>query len=127
MSIIRSISVVLKPTAIGCRTPGKTTESYNSGLNKPGVGVVIELTDIAPLRSLRVTTANRGWTAAVFVSPAPHADLAGWGAPVSEISGVGANASFDLKSKTGRFVLLWITDLGPNREARIAEVSVRGN
>ena len=104
-----------------------STESYNSGLNKPGVGVVIELTDIAPLRSLRVTTANRGWTAAVFVSPAPHADLAGWGAPVSEISGVGANASFDLKSKTGRFVLLWITDLGPNREARIAEVSVRGN
>ena len=103
-----------------------SSESYNSGLRKAGVGIVVELRDIVALRSLRVTTGNRGWTAAVFVSPVPQAELAGWGAPVSEINAVGANATFDLRRKQGRFVLLWITDLGPNRQARIAEISVRG-
>src|SRR5262245_26148489 len=31
----RSISFVLKPTAIGCRTPGNVTTSYNSVTSEP--------------------------------------------------------------------------------------------
>ena len=102
-----------------------TTETYVHGLTKLGVGVILEVSDNVPLRDLSVVTGNRGWTLQAFVSPAPHADLAGWGAPVAEVVGVGASERLDLHGRAGRFVLCWITDLGPNNQARIAEVSVR--
>ncbi len=97
-----------------------TTERYNNaGMltgngDKPGVGIIVELDVAANGRELAVTSPTRGWAAQVYVSDAPHEDLAGWGPPVAEAAAIAQDTTpFDLKGEGGdRYVLFLVTDLG---------------
>ena len=112
---------------------GWKTESYNDrrfGNLKPGVGLILTLTDAAKVATLDVTSPTQGWAASVYESAAPSAPttLSAWGDPVSQQSSIPGNASFDVHGHTTRYVLLWITDLGdgpPLVRAEIDELAVK--
>ena len=94
-----------------------STETYGSRSfngRKSGVGVYLVLPDAAEVRRLTIDTTSRGWAAKVYVSDRLASDLDGWGESVGEVvnSAVG-QTSVNLKTSRGRYVLLWITDLGP--------------
>ena len=106
-----------------------TSEEYDTREDfrgiKPGVGLVLSLAEAADLGVLGVDAAGTGWSAQVFVADAPATDLAGWGEPVAEQSGIDGSAAFDLSGHSGGAVLLWITDLGTGPpQARINEVGL---
>ncbi len=105
-----------------------TTETYSTsrfGGLKEGVGVVLVLDAPGPLRNLAVTSPSTGWSAEVFVADTPKSGLAEWGQPVSTKNGIGGrSATFPLRDREGAAVLLWITDLGPVNQVRVAEVEV---
>jgi putative peptidoglycan lipid II flippase len=122
------------PLAIdGNPATGWKTESYNDrhfGNLKPGVGLILTLTEATEVGTLVVTSPTQGWAAAVYESAAPSAPatLSEWGAPVDRRTSIAGNASFDLHGHTARHVLLWITDLGdgpPLVRAEIDELAVK--
>ncbi|MGH9057758.1 MAG: protein kinase domain-containing protein, partial [Acidimicrobiales bacterium] len=93
----------------------------------PGIGLEIELQGGSQLRSLVVTSPSTGWSAQTYVSPvaiASGGSLAAWGQPTDSQVSIAGNATFDLAGRRGRWVLLWLTNLGPARRVRIGEVSV---
>jgi eukaryotic-like serine/threonine-protein kinase len=122
------------PLAIdGKSDTGWRTESYNDrhfGNLKPGVGLILTLSEAAKVGLLDVTSPTQGWAASVYESAAPTAPttLSGWADPVDKRSSIGGSASFDLHGRTTRYVLLWITDLGngpPLVRAEIDELTVK--
>ena len=88
------------------------------------------------LSRLSVTSPTQGWSAEVFVSDAAGlpTGLSGWGSPVTHHDGIDGSVTFDLHGRTGRHVLVWITDLGRrpaagahrDRRAPAAELSDDG-
>ena len=64
------------------------------------------------MNELTVTTDRIGWGARVYRSDSIASDLAGWGSPVGEFSGLDPTASLDVTDGSSLAVLLWITDLG---------------
>ena len=109
-----------------------STDQYDSrtfGNLKTGVGIYVELEADAPLGSLEVASPTQGWAAQVYVTERPGAALADWGEPVAEQADIAGNATFDLQGKQGRFVLLWLTDLGnapPRVYVEITNLDVLG-
>ncbi|HMC39445.1 MAG TPA: hypothetical protein VKI19_07265, partial [Acidimicrobiales bacterium] len=94
----------------------------------PGIGLEVELSAAARLHTLSVISPTLGWAGSAYVSDAPIQSgqpLSAWGPATSTTSGIAGNATFQLGGRTGRYVLLWITNLGPADMARIAELSVR--
>ena len=81
---------------------------------KPGVGLVVELSSPANGRSLVVTSPTTGgWTADVYVSDTPHDSLQGWGTPVTSAADIQPGQTrLSLGSSSGRYVLLFVRDLG---------------
>jgi hypothetical protein len=76
-----------------------------------------------------VISTTHDWSASVYVADSPGATLADWGDPVDQRSGIAGNATFDLRGRQGRSVLLWITDLGdgpPRVRAELDELTLRG-
>jgi serine/threonine-protein kinase len=103
-----------------------STDQYDSrtfGNLKTGVGVYVELADTGALGALEVASPTKGWAAQVYVADQPGATLADWGEPVTEQSGIPGNATFDLGGTEGRFVLLWLTDLGDGPPRVFVEVT----
>jgi serine/threonine protein kinase len=97
------------------------TDRYDSsalGGLKNGVGVVLPLGSATELGTLQVDSPTSGWKASVYLADAPATTLAGWGQPVGTLSGT----SLDLGGRKAGAVLLWITDLGPERRVELAEV-----
>jgi hypothetical protein len=91
-----------------------------------GLGLVLTLGANQTLHTLTVTSSTPGWTAEVYVAdsvPGPAA-LAPWGSPVDSGTGSSGVTTFNLHDRSGRAILLWLTDLGPNFQASIAEVAV---
>jgi hypothetical protein len=121
------------PRAIdGNPATGWSTESYTDrhfGNLKQGVGLIIDLGTSTPLNQLRVISPTVGWAAQVYVADritAP-ATLAAWGTPVRNHQGIDGDATFDVTGHRGRYLLLWITDLGdgpPLVRTQIDELSV---
>ena len=114
--------------ADGDPATGWATVRYNTrafGGLKPGVGLALQLAQVAKLTSLQVTSDTNGWAAAVYVADHPAPDLGGWGPPVARKSGIDGDARFDLNGHTGGAVLIWITDPGTANKADVAEVVVR--
>jgi hypothetical protein len=73
------------------------------------------------LESLTVTTPTPGFVAEVQVGSSQ-------GGPFTVDSGsknVGAKTTFTLDGKSGRFYVVWLTQLPPERYARISEVTAR--
>ncbi len=104
-----------------------STEIYQSfARDKAGVGLVVDLSRAARLRTLTVTTLDAGWDASVYVAGAPAAALDGWGKPVASGTGLPTQQRFTLDTR-GRSVLLWFTRLPGgtgNERLRVAEVQV---
>ena len=106
-----------------------STEHYplrTFSATKTGVGVVIQLAKMAKIDQVVIAPSNRGWSGQVFVDVAPHAELAQWGVASGQFDSIAGNTRVSIRPKLGQFVLVWITDLGPDRQARIAEISVKG-
>lgn len=119
----------LAPQAIdGDPATAWSTDQYDPpgrrfGNIKQGVGLYVELADQAPLGSLEIASPTQGWAAQVYVSDAPGQERADWGDPVAEATDIAGNTSFDLGGVEGRFVMLWLTDLGTAPEPTYVEVT----
>jgi serine/threonine-protein kinase len=110
------------------------TEGYNNPAiqTKPGVGLYVTLKASSTLKTLKVTSATSGYAVQIYVADSPKPDLAGWGQPVTEKSGVSSGTTtFDLGGRKGAAVLIWFTNLGDGAgdeagrtHGRIAEISV---
>jgi tRNA A-37 threonylcarbamoyl transferase component Bud32 len=112
------------------------TECYRSpslaGL-KPGVGLVVELSDSSAIGELVVDTRTPGWTAQVYVADSRDAwsDPADLGAPIGTIDGApSGTTAVDLGGAEGSLVLLWLTGFGadpsPDCEANPHGVTLTG-
>jgi serine/threonine protein kinase len=102
-----------------------STERYNSrtfGGIKSGVGFVLELSGSHKLSELQVSSPTKGWSASVFVADSPKSALDQWGVPVTTRDGLNGDATFDLKSRQGAAVLVWITDLGDSSSFSAGDV-----
>jgi eukaryotic-like serine/threonine-protein kinase len=106
------------------------TEGYNSrtfGI-KSGVGAYVALPTSTALETLTIQSTTNDWSAAIYVSDNAAATLDGWGSPVQERSAIASGTTrIDLDGRRGRYVLVWITDLGdgaPDARTTISEISV---
>lgn len=121
----------LRFLADGDPTTTWSTEGYERrdfGI-KPGVGVYVDIGAEHDIDTVAISSPTNGWAASIHVASEPASTLEGWGPPVAQSAGVAAgDASFDLDGATGRYVLVWITDLGEGAPARfeIGELSVIG-
>ena len=104
------------------------TETYNTqdwGRLKNGLGLVLDAGRSVKLSQLTVTTPTfgSGFTARVEVG----ASQAGPFTVDSATTTVGAKTTFSLQGKSGRYWVVWLTLLGPDRTARISEVTATSN
>jgi serine/threonine protein kinase len=97
------------------------TEHYNSGLGKPGVGVVLDAARSVPLKQISVTSDTPGFTAQIRVGKSPTGPFT-QDSPLETING---RAVYTLKGATGRYYVVWITNLGPNSSVHVNEVKAR--
>ncbi len=86
---------------------------------KDGVGVTLDLGSDRTVRFLGVNSYDEGWSGEVYVSNRPAPALADWGASAGEIrNATSGDFTVKLTPTSGRYVLVWITDLGPPRSSR---------
>jgi serine/threonine protein kinase len=96
----------------------------------PGLGLAIHVSGTGPLHHLVVTSAAAGWSAQTFVSTTPVASgqpVSAWGQPTDTKTGITGSATFTLGRRSGQWVLLWLTQVGPSGgffQASISEVTV---
>jgi serine/threonine protein kinase len=101
-----------------------TTEHYNGGLQKPGVGLVLAARTAKKLSSLTVTSDTPGFSATIKAG----SSRAGPFTSASSSQTVGTTGTkFSVDAPAGRYYLIWITDLGPNPAVHVNEVSGRGS
>jgi serine/threonine-protein kinase len=92
-----------------------------------GIGVALTLDASSKLTQLDVTTPTMGWAAQVYVSADPVASgqpVAAWGQPTDSKTNIAGDATFSLGHRSARYVLLFLTNLGPAKKAQINEVRV---
>jgi hypothetical protein len=111
-------------------TTAWTTEQYDAGLNKPGVGVYVDAGSPQMGRRLDVTAAqNNGYVAQVYGASSgsiPANIEQGW-TSLSQSVTVGPSIThipLDTKNRTYRYYLLWITKLPPGGKAEIDELAL---
>ncbi|HKS79754.1 MAG TPA: protein kinase [Gaiellaceae bacterium] len=102
------------------------TETYNTqdwGRLKDGLGLVLDAGRSVKLSQLTVTTPTfgSGFTARIEVGSSASGPFA----IDSATTTVGAKTTFTLQGKSGRYWVVWLTLLGPDRTARISEVTAR--
>jgi hypothetical protein len=90
-----------------------------------GFGLVVRLAGLYVLHQLSVASPMQGWSAEVFVASSYAPRLTGWGRPTAQRSGIRGDASFSLGGRRGAWVLFWMIDPGPSRQAVVQELSVR--
>ncbi len=98
----------------------KSAEFGGSG----GFGLVLQLEGLHVLRQLTVSTPMKGWTAEVFASSSDAGALSGWGQVLSRQSAINGDAVFSLRDEKASWVLLWMIDPGPTRQAVVRRLSV---
>jgi serine/threonine protein kinase len=113
------------PEAVPYATDGNTstywtTEHYNGGLGKPGVGIVLDAGRTVDPGRITLVTDTPGFTASIRTLSSPSAGAPGPSDSVGAV--VGKTQTFDLEGRSSRYFLLWITDLGANRAAHVNEV-----
>ena len=97
------------------------------GRLKSGVGLVLQLDSPTKLAELKAFSPVEGWSASVYVADSAGSELSEWGQPVTSETSIDGDVTFDLGDKTGRAVLLWITDPGPSNRAEITELTLSGS
>jgi serine/threonine-protein kinase len=95
-----------------------TTETYNSGLQKPGVGVVLDAGRVVSPKTIRVTTDTDGFTAEIRAGGSKDGPFSTRISPPEHVSGT---TSFPIRGR-GRYFVIWITDLGSNSAVHVNEV-----
>jgi eukaryotic-like serine/threonine-protein kinase len=106
-----------------------TTERYHGahfGRLKTGVGLILRLSGEHRLSRLEVRSTTRNWSAEVYVAPSAKTRLSDWGRPVAERTGVSGETTFNLQSRKGAAVLLWITDPGQTYQLEVSELVLSG-
>ena len=107
------------------------TETYDVGLEKPGVGLILAANSPVAAREVVIRTPTSGWTAEVYGSSAssPPADIGGWNGPLGNAADIGSEVSIQLDATTeNRLYLLWITELAPVEgrfRVEISDISLR--
>ncbi|MBK5221402.1 MAG: serine/threonine protein kinase [Acidimicrobiia bacterium] len=96
---------------------------------KPGVGLVVHLTEPADLQRVVVTSPSDDWSAEIYVAETAPDSFEAWGEPVASRAGLAPGpVTFELPGGRAGAVLVWITDLGPGPagelRVEIAEVTV---
>jgi serine/threonine protein kinase len=98
------------------------TEHYRSGLGKPGVGLVLDAGAARRLSSITVRSSTPGFTAEILAG-----NTLGTSAKVdSAKQTIGASTTFTLRGAKARYYIVWITNLGSNASAQLAEVTAKG-
>ncbi len=105
----------------GDSTTAWTTEHYNSGLTKEGVGLVLNAGSSQKLSKLTVTTDTPGFTAVIESSPSPSGGFTA----ISRSQVVGDRTTFSLNGAAAQYYLVWITDLGTTDHSDVNEVTAR--
>src|SRR4051794_32863977 len=97
------------------------TEHYSSGLDKDGVGVVLDAGRNVAAKSLTVSTDTPGYTATILAGSSPSG-------PFSADAGsqqVGSRTTFALRGHSARYFVVWITNLGANSSVHVNEATAR--
>src|ERR687888_2490048 len=87
-----------------------TTEHYSGGLNKSGVGVVLDAGSARKVSKLTVRTDTSGFRAQIQSGSSPSGPFR----QVSATMTVNGTTTFSLKVGVARYYVVWITDLGRN-------------
>jgi hypothetical protein len=102
-------------------TAWETEQYHDLQLNKPGVGLVVGADRAVSPKTLTVDTSTPGFTAQIKAGDSPGGPFH----PVSKSQTVNASpATFDLTGGA-QYFLLWITDLGNQRQVQIQEITAR--
>jgi hypothetical protein len=96
------------------------TETYVDGLQKPGVGLLLDAGRAVRLRRLVVTTDTPGYSALIEAGSAS----AGPFQPISRARTVATTTAFALRARAERYYLIWITKL--DHTAHVNEVRAFG-
>lgn len=97
------------------------TEHYNSGLGKPGVGLVLGAGRNVAARQLVVRSDTPDYTARIRVGSSASGPFT----DDSSLQTVGARTVFSLNGKSGSYYEVWITSLGSYSSVHVNEVSAR--
>jgi hypothetical protein len=98
------------------------TEHYRSSLaslGKRGVGLVLDAGKAVTVNHVTVTSNTPGFTTEIQVGDSRDGPFR----TVSASKTVGAQTTFDLSDAHGRYLVVWITDLGSLSSAHVNEVS----
>jgi hypothetical protein len=98
------------------------TEHYVDGLNKEGVGLVLDAGRAKNVGSITVQSVTPGFTAEILAGNSLDSTLK----VDSSKQQVGASTTFALHGATARYFVVWITDLGGLHSAEINEVTAKG-
>ena len=98
------------------------TEHYDGGLNKQGVGLVLDAGGPKKLTQLVVRSDTPGFSATIFSG---NSSSGGFTAD-SKSQTAALNTTFSLKGASARYYVVWITDLGPNSSVELNEVTAKG-
>jgi len=93
-----------------------------------GEGLAIHLKRSETVNQLVVDSPTKGWAASTYVSdqePKTGAPVSSWGRPTDSRRGINGNATFSLGGRSGSWVLLWLTNIGPIGQAAIQELTVK--
>jgi serine/threonine-protein kinase len=114
------------PEAVAQAADGKpstywTTERYNDfSATKQGVGLVLDAGRPVEARSVTVRSSTPGFTARIEAGAQPTGPFE----RVSADKTVGSSTTFELKPRSARYLVVWITKL-PDGVARVNEVAAR--
>jgi serine/threonine-protein kinase len=116
------------PEAIAAATDGDpstywTTETY-SAFDKSGVGIIVRASEPVEGGTVAVRSdEDSGYTAEIRGSTSRDGEFQ----TISEAQQVGRRTSFELDTggEQYRFLLVWITELGPSSRAHVNEVALR--
>jgi eukaryotic-like serine/threonine-protein kinase len=93
----------------------------------PGEGLAIQLQGSQKLVRLRVVSHTTGWAASTYVAataPESGDNVDQWGTPTASKHDINGSTTFTLKGRTGQWVLLWLTNIGPTGQAGIGELTI---
>jgi predicted Ser/Thr protein kinase len=99
-----------------------TTEHYDSGLQKSGVGLVLDAGRSVSPKSIRVTTDTDGFTAQIRAGGSESGPFPRRVSPSKTVSGT---TTFPINGR-GRYFVIWITNLGTEGLAHINAVRAAG-
>jgi serine/threonine-protein kinase len=114
----------------GDKNTAWTTETYTAGLQKDGVGLILDAGETVKPTQLDLITDGGGWTYEVYGSKegTPPTELSGWGSPLTgELTADERSVTADLNATTeNRFFLVWITSLPAGSAAEIFDAELVG-